>query len=1157
MLRKMLSGKRLIRFCFAVVAILVMALAASQGPMRAQTTSASVTGTVMDSTGARVVDQTVTLTGSGTGFVRTTRTNPDGFFAFTNLQSGTYVLSMAVAGFKRYEQPAIELTAGAERALPTIQLEVGQLAETVTVNAAVNPVETSSGQRAAVLAGEELRGLALRGRDVSDMLTLLPGIVDGTNVHDEPAAAGFTNVGIGGGSERSKNVTLDGVTILDVGANGSVSTMPSLGAVAEVKVLVAGYSAEYGRGGGGSVMMTTVGGTQQFHGSVGWFHRHEDLSANDFFTNRNGGQKPRYRHNLFTGNVGGPLYIPGKFNRNKERLFFFVSEEYQAQLVARGLNTVRVPTDLERSGDFSRTFDVSGKLIPIYDPMNGNAVFPGNKVPAARIDAIGKSILNIFPAPNFVDSDPTRVNQWNYQSSASGGSPRRTDTVRIDYSPRQNLQFFGRFINSFDRQIGPYGISNTTGNFPMTDFQYQRPGYGATVNGTVTISPTLVNEAMVGMNTNKIQTWPLNPDAVSRKALGINVPQWYPANNPAGFIPDMSFGGVSNAANPTLNDRMPYFNGSTIMTATDSLSKVYGTHVFKAGLFVEFDRKNEQLSGNWRGVIDFGVNANNPLNTNFAYANALLGYYNSYQEASSQPYGQHRFENIEFYVQDSWKVTHRFSLEYGIRLYHQPPLHSVDGKQYNTFVPSLYDLKQAPVLLRPALDGAGKKVALDPITGKTYAAALVGVFAPNSGNIANGVAFENQNGAPPGMYTVRAIAPAPRLGFAWDVFGNHKTAVRGGFGIYFDRTYASATYSGMYGPPTKITTTTYYGQLSGLAAAAAAGFVGPGGATSLYGSRAMPVVYNSNLDVQQEIFRGIVLDVSWVAAMGRHRNGSYPLNVEPFGARFLDLNPQNKDPTTTSALPDAFLRPWQSYGAIGFTTFDQTSNYHGMLATLNKRMGHGVSFSASYTFAKLLCGTGYDAFLPERQRNYGPPNGSGLGYDRNQSFSANYNWKLPSPGVRAKTAMLKVFDNWELAGTTKMTTGARFTPGYSLVVSQDITGTANASARVNVIDPNAAPENRFGPPARGTVGNAGLGVLTGPGLNNWNLSLFRTVKLTEKGPTLQLRFESYNTFNHAQFTGVNQTARFDATGKQIDPTFLQPTSGLDGRRLQLGVMMRW
>jgi len=1126
----------------------------------AQNVSCSLSGIVQDPGGAVVAALEVRLASAGTGFLRSTSTNQEGFFSFPNLLPGTYQLSVSPPGFKQYAQSSIELSAGDQRSLGVIRLQLGEVTESISVVAEANPVMLASGERSSVMTGEELSEIALRGRDFMDAVGLLPGVIDLSESRESPNPRSIGDVYILGGRSNSKNMTIDGVTNMDTGSNGSVHTMPSMDAIGEVKVLMSNYSAEHGRNSSGTITVITRGGAKQFRGSAGWYHRHESYAANDFFNNRNGLGRPPYRYNIASYTLSGPLYIPRRLNRDRSKMFFFWSQEFQRQLVTYGAaRTVRVPTELERAGDFSETYDVNARRITIYDPLDNQRAFPGNVIPESRHTAVGKAVLNLFPLPNFTDPAPTRRSQWNYISSRSNSYPRRTETLRIDYSPRQNLQTYFRLAHNADEQRPYYGLWVVGSvNFPLVPIVFRQPGRGATLHTSATLSPTFFNEFIVGVSQNKLYYFPQFPERVSRKATGIDIPQWRPELNPGGLIPNMTFSSVPNYANPSMSNGVPYYNSNTIFSFVENLSKVHGTHIFKFGFYLERTRKDQSAGTATRGSISFNRDRLNPVDTNYAYSNALIGVYSNYSEATSRPQGHFRFTNFEFYAQDTWRVRRRFSLDYGLRFYHDLPQYDA-RLQLASFLPSLYDPARAPVLLRPVLV-EGRKVALDPLSGATYPEAFVGTYVPGVGDPAIGMAIGGKNGFPRSLYTVPALSLAPRFGFAWDPFGRSRTAIRGGGGVFFDRIQGNPTMNTLSNPPTVFVPAVYYGTIEALAATAGAGILAPtGSVTSLFGRQKMPTVYNYSFGIQQQVGRGTLADVSYVGSLSRHFAWQRNVNPVPIGARHLDLHPENRDPSVTGnrVLPDNFLRLFEGLGDVILYEFGATSNYNSLQASLNRRMSRGLQFGVAYTFGKILGTAASDTsrvstFFPPRQRNYGF-----LSYDRTHVLNLRYNWQLPKLGKKLHSRRLGRFtDDWEFAGIYRLMSGAPFTPGFSTVDGQDITGTPSESARIDVADPAAPPLERFGRPARGTFGNAGANILRGPGTNNWDLSLYRTLRLPER-KTLQLRFETYNTFNHTQFSSLSTTARFDQQGVQIDPLFLEPTNARSARRIQFALRMNW
>lgn len=1131
-----------------------------------QNITGSLAGSVQDSSGAAFAGAEVKLTNTQTGFTRVTRTNLEGYFSFPDLTPGTYDLEIRAEGFKQYRQEKIEINSGDSRSMGAVKLELGALTETVTVSAESTAVALGGSERVGVLNSEDIANLALRGRDFMDAIGLLPGVVDTNESREAPNPGSVQGIFIAGARDNSKNITIDGVTNMDTGNNNAVHNMPSMDSVAEVSVKMTNYGAENGRNAGGAINIITRGGSKQFRASAGWYHRHESFNANNYFNNRQGLDRPPYRYNIAGYTVSGPVVFP-HFNTSRSKLFFFFSQEFQRQLQAFGTTTVRVPTALERAGDFSQSMDVNGRLIVVRDPLDGptpGRQFPGNVVPASRHTQVGKAILNLFPMPNFVDPDPSRLYQWNYIAQRSGPYPRHTEIIRTDYSPRPNFQMYVRLSNNGDALTQPYNkgaAAWVTGsmNFPLTPVIFERSGRGGTVHTTATLSPSLINVFIFGVSQNKLVFYPKDPEALSRKATGIDIPQWNSSVNPMGWIPNMTFSSVPNYANPSVHNSMPYYNTNTIFNFVENLSKIYGTHSITGGVYLERTRKDQSSSAPIRGAISFDRNQNvNPLDTNYAYATALLGYYNSYQEANAWVQGHYRYTNFEWFIKDQWRVRSGFTVDYGVRFYRDMPEYD-KRKQIAAFAPDRYDPANAPLLLRPAFDSRGRKVALNPRNGAMYSQGLIGTYAPGFGNPAEGMVLCGKD-APAGCFTLPPVSLAPRFGFAWDPFLRHRTRVHGGFGVYFDRVMGNTIMNLMPNPPTIFSPTVYFGAIEDLRAAAGQGILGPTNVISIYGKGKSPTMYNFSFGVQHQISRGLLADVSYVGSMGRHLLWRRNINAVPVGAQFLDLHPENRDPTTTNtALAANFLRPLQGYGNINLSEFAGTSSYNSLQVRVVRRMSRGLMAQFSYTFSKALGATSTDTQsinifgISPRLFDYGP-----LTFDRKHVASLSYTYMLPKPGRSLRWRKLGyVTDGWQISGVTRLQTGAPFTPGWTLVSgSTNMTGTPTQNARISVLDPSAPPRERFRPPDKYTFGNAGSGILRLPGMNSWDLSLYRNLRVWER-LNMQLRWETYNTPNHTQFSNVSQQAKFASATDwtQVDPLFLEPTAARAARTMQLAVRL--
>ena len=1136
----------------------LLLLLASAMLMPGQTVTGSLTATVKDSAGAVIPNAETTLVNQATGVSQSSRTNEAGIVVYSSILPGTYTLRVGMPGFRSFEMKDIAVSATERRSVGDIVLQVGQIQEKVEVAAEITPVQTASSERAGLITGDQIQNLAIKGRDFLGLLSVLPGVIDTRAGSREVVMTGNVLQGlhINGGRETSIMYALDGISAVDTGSNTSVHNEPNMDAIGEVRVLTSNYQAEYGRNSAGTINVIIKSGTRDFHGSGYWYYRHETLNANGFFQNRTGSQKPIYRFNSGGYSVGGPIYLPGKLNKDKDKLFFFWSQEFVRRRLYPGIRFVTTPTELQRQGDFSRTFDVNGALIPIKDPTTG-ANFPGNIVPQSRINRLGQSILSFFPLPNYTDQDPKLVYSRNYRSNISGKNPRKQEVFRIDYVITPTLTAYFRGIRDNDDENWPYGswVSGSL-NYDLTNTLRPQRGRGGVFSITKTFSPTMVNDFTMG-GTTRGQTFnPVDKEKVARSRMG-NIGQWYPASNESGAIPNVTFGGVPNYINPSLGN-IPYTNENPVFTFADNLSKVWGTHTFKAGVYIERMRKDEVGGPNTRGAFAFGRNSNNPLDANYAFANALLGNFESYSEGSFRPYSHYRYTQVEWYAQDSSKLTRRLTMDAGIRFYNAPQAHD-ERFAITTFDPSTYDAKSAAVLIRPGRDAAGRRAGVDPRTGQVYPLPYIGLFVPSSGNTAPGMVVGGK-GYNPKLYDTPVVSVGPRIGFAWDPQGNGKMAIRAGFGLFYDRPQGNV-YSGTNGqPPVAYTPTLYFSSIATFLQAQ--GAVGPAGVNApQVGKNPLPRIMNYSIGVQREIGFGTVIDAAYVASAGRHLLYVRNINAIPLFARF---DPNNRDTTTASSpLQDNFLRPYAGMANINVRGFGATSNYNSFQLTANRRRSRGMQYGVSYTFSKALgVGAGdfygVSPYFSMRQRNYGL-----LGYDVTHAMIFNYSWDLPNPMGSLKNPILnRVFGDWQVSGITTFLSGTPFTPGFSTTDSVDLTGSSEGALITVLGDPGLSKSEKsfgrnfktemFARTPKGEFGNAGIGLLRGPGVNNWDLNITKRVLVTEER-YFQFRCEMYNTFNHTQFSGIDTGARFDPTGKQVNANFGAYTGARDPRRIQLSL----
>jgi outer membrane receptor protein involved in Fe transport len=1125
---------------------LILPLAAT---LAGQSITGSIVGSVRDPAGLAVAGAPVTLTHAATGAQRRAATNERGDFVFSSLQPGEYAVSVAMTGFKTLEKRAVMLSAAETLSVGELALEVGAVAETVTVTAQGASVQVASSERSGVVTSSQVENLLIKGRNVTSLLSTLPGVVD---LADADSPDRNFNIYVQGNRRNTNGFMLDGMALNAIGNNFNVLVGVSQDAVAEVKILLTNYQAEHGRMSGASVQIVTKSGTREFHGLGSYFKRHEQFNANNFFNNRLGVGKPRYRFNTWNYNVGGPI--------RRDRLFFFFSQEYWPLKISRPVGQLTVPSELERAGDFSQSVDLNNRVIAVRDPAS-NQNFAGNRVPASRLDPNGQALLKFFPAPNFFDR-AISAGRYNYVFQTDNNVPQRTETLKLDYHINSNNVLFGNYTAYSDRQEGAIGIPSSGGtNWPQMRKTFDNQGKALIGRYQRIFSPTLINELNVGFihrpADDRVNEAELRRNL--RETAGFRVGQFNPASNPLGVIPNATFGGVTNPANLLIEGRFPLVTTHDSFSVTNNLTKTLRSHTFKAGFYADRIWRNAGNAVNFNGSFDFARNVNNPLDTGYAYSNAILGVFNGYTEASNRPFLHFRVSNIEWFVQDNWKVTRRLTLDLGIRLARILPMFERDNL-VSGFVPERFDPARQVSLIRPARVG-NQRVGVHPGTGATYPAALIGAIAPGTGDPANGLLVAGRDGSyPRSLLDDRGIHFGPRAGFAWDLSGQGRTALRGGFGIFYNRQNLDAvlnpftTQSPLVENPV-IT----FGTLATLLSSA--GLLSPQNVLGIDRSGKIPTVMNFSLSAQQDVGYQTVVDIGYAGSLGRHLMWQRNLNSIPFGASF---DPRNADPASPGVpLPQAFLRPLVGHNNVNYREWAATTNYHSLQVSANRRFARGLEFGAAWTWSKALDFNDNDTdsvsnLVPVRVWNYGLAS-----FDRTHVFKINWLWDVPKTPWSHPLAR-GVLNEWQVSGIASFVSGAPLGVGYQTTTAVDITGSPTDSARIDVIGNPVLPKSErtfsrnfrtevFRLPARGTIGTAAKNILRGPGINNWDIAVFKNIPLREP-VRLQFRTEFYNAFNHTQFSALDTTARFDtASGSQVNARFGEFTTARNPRQIQFAV----
>jgi hypothetical protein len=1190
------------------VAAAVLVLLAAR-PASAQTTSGRVAGTVQDEQGAALPTATATLTSNSRGTVLTAATNKSGDFVFPTVPPDTYTLGVKADGFKPVDRTNVVVHANDQLSVGTVVLALGGMSESVSVSAEATPLQTQSAERSYAVEGTVVQNVALNGRDFFGFAFLAPGVV--VNGQSTPTGQQSQALSANGQRPSTNNVTLDGVTDIDTGNNGGPMVALSLDSIQEFKILTSNYQAEYGRSVGAQISAVTKSGGRDFHGSAYALRRNSDMNANTWLNNKNNPVTPvpplDNRDIGYT--LGGPIYIPGKFNEGKNKLFFFLSQEYQHRLNAQVVpQRVRVPTELERAGDFSQTRDNAGNLFPyIRDYTTGLPCGPADtrgcfqdggvlgRIPQSRLYGVGINILRMYPLPN----SPGTIGQgYNYVSQDATEQPERQDLLRLDWNVSDNWRVNGKVINNNSDRLLPYGSFVLASNMPDYSITYLFPRRGYSMNVAGTLNSTTFVEATVGYSHNSIDILPDqdDPSRFTKASLGLSgLPMIYPNAVQLDLPPRFNFGGrvgvngntagTNNA--PTLGSgNAPFYNFNTTKDVIGSITKLVGNHTAKAGFYYHHSLKPQSSFANANGQISFANDAGNPFDTGFPYANAITGIYQNYTQASGYFIGNYVYNNLEWFLQDNWKASRKLTLDYGVRFYWMQPQHDTLNQTAN-FLPERFDPARAPRLYFPGRDASGNRVAVDRQTGQILPAVYIGRIVPNSGTLLNGV-FQAGDGIEDTLYPGSGILIGPRFGFTYDVKGQGSWILRGGAGVFYDRSQGNSVFDLLRNPPTTLEPTFNNGRLQDVDPNSV--LLAPPSLVAFDRSGKIPTTYAFNMGVQVKLPWASVLDVSYVGSIARNQLQARQLNAPAYGAAFL---PQNQDPTLpanpaipgASALPADFLRPYQGFGDIRIAEPVARSNYNSVQASLNRRFKDGLLLSVSYTLSKALGTVSNDnnntltSFDTPRidgnqdAANYGP-----LDFDRRHSFIGNFVWEIPKSA--AKGVLGQVLNGWQLSGVYRYQSGQPYNLSVSIpgVGSTNILGTGNtAPPRVVVVgDPGSGhssdPYRQFNQaaftiPRPGSTGlESGRNFLTTAPTNNWDLSLAKGFDLGGVRK-LEFRIDAFNAFNHTQFYTLNTTLAvrsltdptptnlpYDANGNLVNPSgFGAVTAVRPPRNIQLQV----
>lgn len=1150
-------------WCFAlIVAFLLMSPCSALAQV-----SAIVNGTVNDTSGAVIGGATVTITNLATRETRGTLTNGEGYFAFPALLTGTYEIRIEAKGFKTFMQSGIAVSAGDVRKLPDLVLPLGQVGETVTVEANTQIIPVENGQRAAILDFKDIQQLAIEGRNLSELLKILPGVTSIANGLNNGAAFDPTVVSVGssavgnglnanGAPNRGGTSQLsDGVDIDDPGCNCNSIAILNPDMTQEVSVQTSNFGADAPRG---PVVINSISksGTASYHGEGYFYVRNDVLNANDWQSDKAKSPKGSAHYYYPGGNIGGPI----PFTHKKLLGWFGYERILQNTGNANRLQSF-IPTPDMMAGNFTNTAanvafcqgnltptatngcnDLTGTILPDGTVIGVGSRAPGI-IPAQFLDPGAVSLASFWPKAN---ADPTTTpGGYNYNQVIPGTHNGYLFRARVDYNLSDRTNFFISYQygqDSAPSQGNGAHIYWTPGNsIPYPGGGLISSSFSKAVAGHFThvFSDTLTNEFIATWGFGNFPVGPSNASAAYKTTLGYPTSYGTVFKTGSPLIP--SYSSAGNLTFPDFSQQDIFETGGHYLVRkempafSDGLTKVVGTHTIKLGAYAEnvgniqggsFSPNGNLSNFSGGGKVYPNLLTKVPIGSpNNPTANFLLGNVTGYSENNTAPISDMAYQTLSFYGDDTWKVSRRLSVEYGVRLEHIGHWYDRQGSGLAVFLPSLVASDQASGKLNPGIYSHGTNAGL------------------------------SKAGSPD-----RFLFVSPRFGGSYDLFANGKTILRGGWGTYRfsdqynDYTGALSTAQNILGYGLPGQTSVLLSQIGSIPAPKAGGINGTVNAVGAndYG---IPKTRSYNLTVSQQVAWKSLLEIAYVGndssellVGGQSISGSgftefINQNKVPLGAFFgpdpvtgiKSPNPENLG-TGTAANQEADYRPYgKAYGTnqINVNQHIGYSNYNGLQLSWVKRSDR-LTFNVNYTWSKSL-GTGLleDPFV--LRNNYGV-----TAFDRSHVFNSSYAYNFGRVYGGDAVLLRGVSNGWTLSGISTVQSGGNLqalnNPNFGLNIKglsqATYFGTSapkliqpliTCNATANLVTNQRLNESCFAAPAVGNNGPSSFPYYKGPVFFDTDLAAYKTFPIHES-QNVQLRISAFNWVNHPlpQFSGGNQ-----------------------------------